>query len=153
MKSFAKYYILDLSKDFHATRSLCMSCSQEEFAMFDQSVRSSLSRGCRSVFASMWVVGAPSGCEKVKKSLAPSDRYLMPFCLHPLQKCALFTQSLCIIKNLSRKLMLLTRTEQINITLEKSKPLSLLCITILISKELRLEMWNAGSEWPGVKYK
>lgn len=46
--------------------------------------------------------------------------------------------------------MLLTQTEQINITLEKSRPLFLLYITTLLSKELCLEMWNAGSEWPGV---
>lgn len=48
--------------------------------------------------------------------------------------------------------MLLTPTEQINITLEKSSPLSLLYITTLLSKELCLAMWNAGSKWLDVKY-
>lgn len=46
--------------------------------------------------------------------------------------------------------MLPTLTEQINITLEKSRPLALLYIITLLKKEFCLEAWNAGSVWLGV---
>jgi len=48
--------------------------------------------------------------------------------------------------------MLPTLTEQINITLEKSRPLALLFITTVFKKEFCLEAWNAGSVWLGVTY-